>query len=489
MPGADIVSTGLNSNRAVIRGYGDSFSGRLLTLTDHRIANVPSLRVNLSQLIPVTRADIDRIEVLEGPGSALYGPNAAGGVMHIITKSPFDSRGTSASFAIGERDLVLNSFRHAVVLNKNVAFKISGEYYQGRDWEFFDPTETDTSATRDFDIRKISGDARIDFRLNNGFNAILSGGLSRISNIEITGSSAGAFQLKNWTTSYLQARLNHHNFFAQAFYNQNDAGKTFSLRNGNPIVDNSSLFVAQIQHHIDILKSTVGFTYGADLLLTRPNSESTIYGRNEDSDDINELGFYLHAEATLSDKIKLVAAARIDEQNHLPNPMFSPRAAIVFKPDNKHNFRLTFNQAYESPATQDLFLDLQVASNLGGLPYAIWFRGVPPATGYHFRQDENGGIGGLYMQSPFNPAGREIYLPADATQTWPAVVALLQTEGIDISAIPAPTSDQVNTTLASFNSSTLSFNPTQPSQIRNIPPLKARRTTTLELVTSRDDHA
>jgi len=93
--GVDYMPTGLQSNATVVRGFNNVFSGSALTMTDFRIARVPSLRVNISWFNPTTSADIERAEVVLGPGSALYGPNAANGVIHFITRSPIDDPGTA----------------------------------------------------------------------------------------------------------------------------------------------------------------------------------------------------------------------------------------------------------------------------------------------------------------------------------------------------------------------------------------------------------
>ena len=89
----------------VSRGFNNAFSTSMLMLQDYRFAGVPSLRVNVPFLFTGTGEDIDRIEVLQGPASALYGPNSGAGVLHVITKSPFSSRGTSISLDGGERSM------------------------------------------------------------------------------------------------------------------------------------------------------------------------------------------------------------------------------------------------------------------------------------------------------------------------------------------------------------------------------------------------
>ena len=140
LPGADVVTTGLAQHNVVARGFNNVFSGALFVLTDNRWASVPSLRFNAYNLIPITNEDIDRIEFVLGPGSALYGPNVDKGVMHIITRSPLDYQGTTASAAGGARGgndvgdpggLGQFSFRHAGLFSPNVGYKLSGMYFQG----------------------------------------------------------------------------------------------------------------------------------------------------------------------------------------------------------------------------------------------------------------------------------------------------------------------------------------------------------------------
>ena len=125
----DVVTAGLGASYVVVRGFNNVFSGSLLSLVDNRIASVPSLRVNSYSLIPTINEDIEQIEVVSGPGAALYGPNSANGVMHIITRSPFTSQGTTLSLGGGERSILMGSLRHAGVVNEMIGYKFSGNYF------------------------------------------------------------------------------------------------------------------------------------------------------------------------------------------------------------------------------------------------------------------------------------------------------------------------------------------------------------------------
>lgn len=445
LPAVDIAKNGLANANVVVRGFNNVFSGTLLTLTDNRIARVPSLRVNALSFIPLTNDDVERIEVVLGPGSALYGPNSADGVMHIITHSPFTSQGTNVHVGMGERNLRHTTVRHAGVLGDRLGYKISGQYYTGTEWEYTDPEEVKAQAlrqaeidagadlpplkTRDHATSNQSVEARLDWRALDDLTAILAAGHNKANIIAMTG--VGASQTIDWQYNYAQLRLLYRDWFLQAFRNWNDAGDTYLLRTGVPAIDRSSLTVFQAQH-TSSLGQRQRFTYGLDALLTRPDTDSTIMGRNESDDDLNEYGGYLQSETALSDMLDLVLALRYDYHSRLEDPELSPRAALVFKPQATQTLRLTYNRAFSTPTSNNLYLDLQTARDPFGLnpnfsplfaalglgdfkSIDVWTQGNYRSNGYGFtfRRDE---AGRPLFRSPFAPmAGlpADQYLPLD----------------------------------------------------------------------------
>ena len=411
----DVVNTGLGSSQVVVRGFNNVFSGSLLSLVDNRIARVPSLRVNAYSLIPTASEDIEQIEVVSGPGAALYGPNSANGVMHILTRSPFTSQGTTISIGGGERSMLMGSLRHAGVINETLGYKLSASGFRGNDWEEGRSAE-DLAGEPEFDTYRAGGEFRLDYRPNDDLTTILASGFTQFTGIELTGLGGG--QAKNWTYGYLQGRFIYKDLFAQAFWNRSDAADTFLLRTGDDIIDNSDLYVGQIQHGYS-LGERQRFTYGVDLLLTRPDTEGSINGRNEDSDNINEIGAYLQSETQIIQQLKFIAAARLDNHNHLSGLVFSPRAALAFQPNDEHNLRVTYNRAFSTPGTSSLFLDRLAVRDAFGLGTVfqpilgfspntdIWAQGVGGETGFTFRRDADGRP---LFRSPFSPIAE---LPAD----------------------------------------------------------------------------
>lgn len=453
LPGIDVATNGLSQHNVVARGFNDIFSSSLLVLTDNRWASVPSLRFNAYNLIPQTSEDIERIELVLGPGAALYGPNVANGVMHIITKSPFQNQETVASVTGGERELVKGALRHSGQPTEDVAYKVSGMYLRGMDWRFVDPVEAENRAVadnclamfdptnpaclaffsrqgeppdsqrlqrigrRDFEQERFAGTARVDLRLAEQSTLVLEGGTTRMgSSIEMTG--IGSAQADDWSYTYFQGRFNRGDLFVQSYINMSDAGDTYLLRDGAPITDNSILYVGQVQHASDV-SDQQRFIYGADVVRTIPRTEGSINGRNEDDDNFTELGGYVQSETRLSRKLDLVAAARVDWHSVLEQAVFSPRAGVVFKPQAGHNFRVTYNRAFNQPDANNLFLDIQASPTIGPFTnFSVRASGVPSSTGLTFRRDCGPSASEPCMRSPFNAQPGQYLAPDAAWQFW-----------------------------------------------------------------------
>lgn len=406
----DVAQQGVASQTVVTRGFNNIFSGSLLVLTDNRITHIPSLRANALHFIPQTNEDIETVELVLGPGAALYGPNTNSGVMHLLTKSPFTSTGTSVGLFGGNQSFMKAQFRTAHNFSDRVGLKVSGQYVKAEEFEL-DPnnpyrlqeTQARTAflngggdplsergqriGIRDYDIEKLGVDGRLDYRISDDFSMILNAGFNRSNNIDLTGLGAG--QAVDWTYSFYQARFLWKDLFVQAFLNQSNSGDTYIIPTGNTIVDKSQLFVSQIQHSMDW--NRFNFVYGLDYISTMPETDGTVNGQNEDSDTYQEIGGYLQAKFRLSDKIDLLGSFRIDQHSELNDPVFSPRAAVVFKPFASHTFRATYNRSFSTPSSNNLFLDLEAARVPIGSFYTLGVRaqGVP-STGFTFERDAQG---------------------------------------------------------------------------------------------------
>ncbi|HSR42092.1 MAG TPA: TonB-dependent receptor, partial [Longimicrobiales bacterium] len=460
-PGVDIMRQGIQSTNVVVRGFNNVFSGALHALTDNRIAGVPSLRVNLLHFIPSNDDDVARMEVVLGPGSALYGPNTANGVLHLITKSPLAEQETTVSVAGGNRDVFKGMFRtsHLLGEDENFGIKLSGQFMRGLDWKYVDPFEQaardqadenpeafranlvragftqqqaqtafERVGLRDYDFLRYGGEIRADWRLNDAATWIFQTGLTSADGIELTG--IGAAQASDWVYSYYQTRFNWDRLFAQVYLNRSSNDDSFLVRRGVALVDNSNMLVGQVQHgfglgsEMDDGARRQDFTYGLDVFLTTPQTEGRINGQYEDDDKIDEVGGYIQSETALTERLDLIAAARVDKSSILDDAIFSPRAALVWEAVPDQSFRLTYNRAFSTPTTLNYFLDVNggLAGFSGNERLGFFTRAQGPGQdGLSFRRADGSFYG---VRSPLGDPSAT--LPAEPAALFPFLVGLAQ---------------------------------------------------------------
>lgn len=454
--GMDFASKGLMQHTYSVRGVRGVTSASMLVLADDRYTAMPVLNYNISYSMSQTSDDIDHIEIVRGPGAAIYGPNTAQGVLHVITRSPFESEGTSLSLVGGEREVMQGTVRHARILGKAFAFKISGQFYAGRDWVYNDPVEEDNRedeiaggadpdtlkvGNRDFDIKHARGDLRFDWRAGDNTTFVLNSGVAQTGNAIDLISTTGAMQIQDWWNAFVQGRFKHKRFKANLLYNFGDTRNTFFLRTGAPVTDDSRIIAGQLQYS-SVFMNLVDVLYGVDIRVSEPSTNGTVHGRYENNDTMSEFGGYFTSTTGILGSLDLVAALRVDYHDRINDTAISPRAGLVYEPYAGHALRVTYNRAYDSPAARDLFLDIKLGEILPGM---MDLRLVSvPKGGFNFSR----GCGDNYtMRSPFHPDGAKALMCADATLMWPVLVQQIPS----LASVPPPNSSQVSTDLRSFN--------------------------------------
>jgi len=397
--GLDIAQIGIDRHEVVLRGFANVFSGATLVMTDYRDAAAASLNVNLHSLMPNISVDLDRVEVVRGPGSALYGPGVDAGVIHYITKDAFSHPGATFSVSGGERSFLNFEGRVATVLGKNIGVKVTGSYSEANDFgldscssdllaqekfnECPDPSDAIqiyVDGERDTDYRKYTLNGYLDFRFSPTTQLSLSAGTAQLTGTILSG--IGTLQADNYGSTFVQARLSSGNFFAQFFMNANNSGDSY-VYGGDPVVEFSNQYVTQVQYDVDI-GSRQSLTLGADFDLTRPDTRGTVLGRNEDNDNINEYGLYAQSTTRITNRLELTLALRGDYNNVVDDIQLSPRLGLVVKPTSTSSFRATYNRSFSSPTASSNWLDL-VAATIPGT--AINVRGRGAATGFTYTRN------------------------------------------------------------------------------------------------------
>lgn len=138
-PNLDVARAGTNQYAISARGFNSLYANRMLVLIDGRTVYSPLLSGVLWDETDLALQDIERIEVLSGPGATLWGANAVNGVINIITRPSSDTQGLLIGAAVG------NLERHAVARHGGTAGETGSYRLYARAAER-DPTRGDAGS-------------------------------------------------------------------------------------------------------------------------------------------------------------------------------------------------------------------------------------------------------------------------------------------------------------------------------------------------------
>ena len=144
LKGVDLLTQSLTSQSVNMRGFGSPTNSRVLVLNDGMDNRSPGRGYGFGSVTGIPDLDVDRIEVVLGASSALYGPDAMQGLVSTTSKSPFDYEGLSARVTLGVNNVGKASFspkpytdfavRYAKQLNDQFAVKLNFQRLDATDF-------------------------------------------------------------------------------------------------------------------------------------------------------------------------------------------------------------------------------------------------------------------------------------------------------------------------------------------------------------------
>ncbi|MBI5544778.1 MAG: TonB-dependent receptor [Deltaproteobacteria bacterium] len=183
VPGADVSIMGVASANVSMRGFNQRLSNKLLVLVDGRTVYEDFLGFTHWPLLPISIEDIERIEVMRGPGSTLYGANAFMGVLNIITKSAGAGSRATAHLLAGTGDSAGASLSTSGREGR-VRYRASFGYQQADKWsvDFSDDRADVTPTAKDptLGLRAMKANMVVDFVPAPAARFALSGGTAQI---------------------------------------------------------------------------------------------------------------------------------------------------------------------------------------------------------------------------------------------------------------------------------------------------------------------
>ena len=383
--GLDFIQVGMTAVAINARGFNSAFNNRFLMVEDGRIAVLPENGLPVGAFTATPKVDLAGMEVLVGPGSALYGPDASNGVLSLTTKDPRQFPGATIEASGGSRSYRDIQGRYAgLFADGKVGFKVAGEYQAANDWENYlyynaggSIVPAGTAGAIREDALKIPIDWDAGVRRGtaalvyySGANRVeVNGGMSRTDGVGQT--NVGRNQLKDWGYNVLQAKFTSPRWFLNVYRTQSQSGESFALNrfagaqlataNANVSADSLRLLSdwpsdgrmyaaeAQGNYTLQPLLNTT-FVFGAQYRRDQVSSDRQWLTDRISGEDIknDQKGVYAQSTTPVNKYLDVVLAGRLDYPENY-DQQFSPKAGIIFKPMTDHALRVTFNRAYKSP--------------------------------------------------------------------------------------------------------------------------------------------
>jgi iron complex outermembrane receptor protein len=127
VPGVEVARVDSNQWSLGVRGFGSTLSRSVLVLIDGRSVYTPLFAGVYWNVQDTLLEDIERIEVIRGPGGTIWGANAVNAVINIITKNAKDTQGTLVSTGGGNIDQGTVSFRYGAGNGKSFNYRVYGK--------------------------------------------------------------------------------------------------------------------------------------------------------------------------------------------------------------------------------------------------------------------------------------------------------------------------------------------------------------------------
>lgn len=364
VPGISVITAGAGHADIAIRGFNQRVSNKVLVLVDGRSVYLDFVGATFYRSMTVGIDDIERIEVIRGPGATLYGANAFGGVVNIITRQA--GRNDEGQVQVrGGSGNVLGASGRFSGRRGGLAWRGSVGYEQANRFEREYGERVDLIASvedPDLAVRTVRANGGLTLRPDEKTTVGLSGGVSYGYT-----SFLGIGVFRDYSLLGLQADsrldLQVGGFGVRAFWNHTNAttGPTWQ-RAGDP-----DLHAQLMTHTLDVEALYSGTEWTGPLrhdlalgggyrlkavdwaFLSGAQLEQHLHGFIED-------------RVTFLPALSLVAGFRFD-QHPLVGFTPSPRFALLIKPTAGQVIRISAGTAFRSPTFTESYADLIVPSS------------------------------------------------------------------------------------------------------------------------------
>jgi len=354
VPGLQVAQIDAHDWAVTSRGFNWRFANKLLVLIDGRTVYSSVYSGVYWDAVDIMLEDVDRIEVIRGPGASLWGANAVNGVINILTKNSKDTQGTLVTAGSGSTEPVFGSVRYGGTMQERGHYRVYAKHHSWNDNGFCMNEDTDTG------WQTLQGGFRMDYQSFNGEDFTLQGDIyqNNAENGEPEGTSqtcdldtdmTGGNILGRWTHSFsaqsegtLQMYYSH---FERTEDNQDDQlvdDTTFGIRE-----DTLDL---ELQHRFN-LGNIQDILWGAGCRYIQDRAENQFSSTLEpDRKSSSIASCFLQDTITLkADILTLTLGSKIEHYTNYGTEI-QPSARLMWTPDDRNSFWAAFSRAARTPS-------------------------------------------------------------------------------------------------------------------------------------------
>jgi len=366
VPGMEVVVAAPGLQAISARVYWSEENIAYLVLVDGRDATVEQLGQPVWGVQPIMLEDIERIEIIRGPGSSLYGANAMSGVVSITTRS-IPKRTSGWARVIGGEAGMISAAARASVRAGDWGFSLNGE--ASRMGAFADP--------RVFGLETYKLRGVAEYRFSETRRLMVDAGFASATGPYATGTGTLDVEMSMATlrAAYQSESIRGHLYWTYApFEGRIEAPLVFGgirLAEFAPAGMSAHTVDGEAQWTLPEFWERLLVIVGASSRLSWVSSDDMLDGgtfADMTSPDYHKLGIehfearaggFVHAEVAPTDVITITGSARLD-YNNITGAFFSPRLAAVLKPGEGNYLRLGVARAFRKPSFQETHLHMSV---------------------------------------------------------------------------------------------------------------------------------
>ncbi|HEX4424006.1 MAG TPA: TonB-dependent receptor, partial [Terriglobales bacterium] len=358
VPGLYVAQTDAHIWQVSARGFSDLDNNKMLVLIDGRSAYSPELGTVYWDALDVPLENIDRVEIIRGPGGTLWGDNAVNGVINIVTKPAQQEQGISASSSASEQKGYSAGVRYGGQINSKLTYSLYGRS------AYWEPFQSPAGTTPLDQFGFTQAGARVDWQKSAqdtlSFETSGYDGKLGATAFESTQPATYLLDGANLQAHWKHVLSDHSSVDTMAYC-------AWYVRYGAPGEKRNSCDVEfqrsdQLTQRQSLIWGGSFYSTGDDL-----SPDQAFYSPDRRRTSVSS-GFAQYEVLLIPDRLRILGGTKI-EHNDYTGFEYQPQIRAVWTPDKVQSIWSSISRSIRTPSRNNSDLDLYFkAGDSGGEP-------------------------------------------------------------------------------------------------------------------------